>query len=243
MTPTRRANSPIRSCAESVATNIIIRTLNKHLTARLPAERRYPATVQARVPVHAFWTCILGAVGSRLAICLAFVVVLVGGSGSEASAVLGGRAISVQEAPWAVSLRASFGSGETFSCSGAILDPLHVLTAAHCLFNSSGFLDQLSRVTVTGGTSNFRRPWPHDHPQVRKAASIRFFPGYVWRPREGEPRSGRTSPSCASTGRSTSPVWICAPWLCRATTFGLPALTSSLPASVGNTQRTSRVVR
>ncbi|HEX4519645.1 MAG TPA: trypsin-like serine protease [Gaiellaceae bacterium] len=118
----------------------------------------------------------------RLAACIVLLALTAGVSGGGASAVVGGRAISVRSAPWVVSLRDDFGGGELFNCSGVILDSTHVLTAAHCLFNSSGLLVRLPQVTVSAGLSNFRRAWRQDHPQVRKVASVRFLAGYVWTP-------------------------------------------------------------
>lgn len=117
----------------------------------------------------------------RLSTCLASLALLACVWSPEASAVLGGQAISVRSAPWTVSLLDRFGPDETFDCTGVILDPLHVLTAAHCLFNSSGLFARLSHITVRAGLSNLRQPRPGDRPQVRKLVSVRFFPGYRWR--------------------------------------------------------------
>ncbi len=98
----------------------------------------------------------------------------------DASAVLGGRAISVRSAPWAVSLRDDLGPGDTFDCTGVILDSLDVLTAAHCLSNPSGLSVRLSQITVRAGVSNFRHARASDRSQLRSVASVRFIPGYAW---------------------------------------------------------------
>jgi hypothetical protein len=107
------------------------------------------------------------------------VIVLLAASASPASGVVGGTATSVQSAPWAVSIRQTTRSGSLL-CSGAVLDPLHVLTAAHCVFDLNGAVAVPSALTVRAGTSNFTSPDAGDAQQERGVSSFRVHPSYTW---------------------------------------------------------------
>jgi hypothetical protein len=64
-------------------------------------------------------------------------------------------------------------------CSGAVLDPLHVLTAAHCVYDLGGNLAVPSSLTVRAGASNFTTPAAGDAQQERGVSSFRVHPGYA----------------------------------------------------------------
>jgi hypothetical protein len=54
------------------------------------------------------------------------------------AAVVGGTLVSIQEVPWQVAVFAEFevqGGKGTLLCGGSILDPSHIVTAAHCAFD------------------------------------------------------------------------------------------------------------
>jgi hypothetical protein len=107
------------------------------------------------------------------------VILLLAATASPASGVVGGNEASVQSAPWAVSIRQATRSGALL-CSGAVLDPLHVLTAAHCVFDLNGVIAVPSALTVRAGTSNFTAPAAGDAQQERGVSSFRVHPGYTW---------------------------------------------------------------
>lgn len=110
-----------------------------------------------------------------VALVAATVLAPLAGSPS-AFAVEGGQPASIASAPWAVFVQD--GSG---TCSGSILDSLHVLTAAHCVIDdATGVVDDPAQVTVEAGVSNFRHPGSADAAQIRRASSVRVFPEYVW---------------------------------------------------------------
>jgi Trypsin len=95
-----------------------------------------------------------------------------------ATAIVGGRAISVQAAPWTAYIEAQGPSG--YACSGVILDRLHLVTAADCLFDSSGKVEVPAQLTVKVGTSNVVSPAAGDAVQSRGVSSFTVDPGYVW---------------------------------------------------------------
>ena len=107
------------------------------------------------------------------------VIVLLAVSASPASGVVGGTAVSVQSAPWAVSIRQTTRSGALL-CSGTVLDPLHVLTAAHCVFDLNGNVAAPSTLTVRAGASNYASPADGDGQQERGVSSFRVHPAYAW---------------------------------------------------------------
>lgn len=113
--------------------------------------------------------------GGRALACLA--VSLCIGSTPPAGAVVGGNAIQVQSAPWAVFVTDDFGTVED-QCSGSVLDATHVLTAAHCLYDEQGVLTQPASLSVEAGVSNFVAPTASDAEQQRAVAAFRVHPGF-----------------------------------------------------------------
>lgn len=124
----------------------------------------YADPVRSTGPV--LWLCAL-ALGAALGV-------------TGAGGVVGGQVIPIGSAPWAVFLRDTFGSGDQEMCSGSIIDATHVLTAAHCLYNSSGLFVKPGQIVVEAGISNFLQPTATDARQERRVRSFRIFPGYVW---------------------------------------------------------------
>ena len=106
------------------------------------------------------------------------VIVLFALFAAPASGVVGGNGISVDSAPWAVSIRQATRAG-TLLCSGAVLDPLHVLTAAHCVYDLNGSVAVPGSLTVRAGASNYAAPFAGDVQQERGVSSFRVHPGYA----------------------------------------------------------------
>ena len=114
--------------------------------------------------------------GRRL-LALALLAAAASSPAAARTRVVGGTSAQITSAPWTVYLRQATKSGAEL-CTGAIVDPLHVLTAAHCVFDSSGALAVPSAFTVKAGISNYVTPAPGDAEQDRGVSSFRVQPGY-----------------------------------------------------------------
>ena len=99
-------------------------------------------------------------------------------SGVAARRVVGGTAIRVQSAPWVVFIRQAVPGGALL-CSGSILDSLHVLTAAHCVYDRNGALASITSLSIRAGVSNSTSQQSGDLEQDRQVSSIRVHPAYV----------------------------------------------------------------
>jgi hypothetical protein len=90
---------------------------------------------------------------------LALVVCLVGsllGMG-PAGAVQNGQLLSSDEAPdWAVAIRFGRDDGSAGLCSGSLIAPDAVLTAAHCLFEADGQRSPIAEMTAIVGRADLR---------------------------------------------------------------------------------------
>src|ERR1700720_4371953 len=74
------------------------------------------------------------------------------GTASPAAQVLGGTAIQIQSAPWAVLVRyVPTGSSVEYDCTGSVLTPNLVLTSAFCLYDSSGKLEPAAGISIEAG--------------------------------------------------------------------------------------------
>jgi hypothetical protein len=99
-------------------------------------------------------------------------------SSNAATRIVGGTAIHIPSAPWAVFIRQSVPGGSLL-CSGSILDSLHVLTAAHCLYDSSEAQASITSLSIRAGISNYNSPQSGDAEQDRQVSSLRIDPAYV----------------------------------------------------------------
>jgi hypothetical protein len=99
--------------------------------------------------------------------------------------VIGGNQIQVQSAPWAVFVRQTISTG-SLQCSGSIVDALHVVTAAHCVYDQNGNPASITSLTIRAGISNYTTPASDDAEQDRGVSSVRVHPGYTWTSGTGE---------------------------------------------------------
>jgi trypsin len=113
---------------------------------------------------------------ARRLVCIVVLVVAASVAGGRgAGGVVGGRPLSVRDAPWTAVLRLNWSLKE--HCTGVIVGASTVLTAAHCLYGAWG-LRTPATLTVTAGVSNYLDPQPGDAPETRTVASYRVHPGY-----------------------------------------------------------------
>lgn len=111
-------------------------------------------------------------------LALAVIALLVGASsGVAGTRVIGGTATQIRSAPWAVLVRQAAPPG-SLVCGGSIIDTVHVLTAAHCVYDRNGAVAAASSITVRAGISNYVAPLPDDAEQSRLVAAVRVHPGY-----------------------------------------------------------------
>lgn len=101
--------------------------------------------------------------------------------------IVGGRQISVTAAPWQVMVTLLLPNGQEGSCGGAVLNATTVVTAAHCVTNSTAppNLDILpAAITVDAGVSRFDpntgqpQAQPGDNEQTVGVITNRVHPGY-----------------------------------------------------------------
>src|SRR5437870_3354055 len=107
-----------------------------------------------------------------------FVVLLAKLSSPNGSALAGPPPVSIHSAPWAVAVLSALPNKEGFVCSGSIIDPLHVLTAAHCLLTPRGAYILPRQLTVVAGVSDYAHPGPTDAKQQRGVFDERIASGF-----------------------------------------------------------------
>ena len=90
--------------------------------------------------------------------------------------VIGGTPVAQGGSPYAVYIQAATGGGTFASCTGSVIAPTVILTAAHCVFNkTTGALIAPSAISVSAGSVN--RPATSPPPPVNVTA-VRPDPYY-----------------------------------------------------------------
>jgi secreted trypsin-like serine protease len=103
------------------------------------------------------WRMICGALGALLG-SLAMVGPAAASPGASASIVGGTTALS-EEWPWAAFILAADRKGEGFSCTGTVIAPTLILTAAHCVEDIvTGKKTPVGQYVVVTGSSDIRDP-------------------------------------------------------------------------------------
>jgi Trypsin len=102
-------------------------------------------------------------------------------------AIVGGSEISIVQAPWQVAVEAVIPEetgASSILCGGSILDSSHILTAAHCVFDSkTGHLIAAEDFTVYAGTADLAAVEAGE--QERAVTGVRAHPYYVYAPVSG----------------------------------------------------------
>ena len=103
------------------------------------------------------------------------VVITMAISAGRAGAIVGGSSVSIASAPWTVALLLKSRGAEQVRCSGVIVDSLHVVTAAHCLYRGSSLL-RPEQIFIRAGASNVITPNRNDPWQQRSVQSFLVHP-------------------------------------------------------------------
>ncbi|HEX4116401.1 MAG TPA: carboxypeptidase regulatory-like domain-containing protein [Solirubrobacteraceae bacterium] len=99
--------------------------------------------------------------------------------------IVGGNAVSIGSAPWQVTVQAVISKSEGLLCGGSIVDGSHILTAAHCVFDSkSGLPIPAEDFTVRAGTANLASSEAGE--QRVGVTDVRPHPYYSYLPNSGK---------------------------------------------------------
>ncbi len=95
-------------------------------------------------------------------------------SGGARTSIVGGNTASIASYPWLAYIQHN-GPVETFSCTGTVVAPRLILTAAHCLLTGTGKIAVASNFTVLTGVADLREATQQNVSGVSQAL---VFPGY-----------------------------------------------------------------
>lgn len=82
-------------------------------------------------------------------------------------------------APYTVAVYTSVTADSGEGCSGTILDPTHILTAAHCFVQSNGTRAQPAQVQVVAGSANFAAAGTDPGATIAAVSAVRVHPRYL----------------------------------------------------------------
>jgi hypothetical protein len=137
----------------------------------------------------------MGRTAHRLSVLAVFGACLAFASAADAArqelahpAIVGGSQIAIGQAPWQVAVAAVIPGDGGLLCGGSILDSSHILTVAHCVFDSkTGNVIPAEDFIVRAGTSDLASPGAEE--QQRAVTDVRPHPYYIY-----APDSGRVAP-------------------------------------------------
>jgi secreted trypsin-like serine protease len=123
--------------------------------------------------------------GLRCALASVATLVVAAACCSSAGAIVGGTTVDLAAHPYQVALidngQISAAAGQY--CGGSIRDTLHIMTAAHCVFDTpfsaSGQAATPSQIDVLAGTNKLTTPFDAGAQRLH-VASISIDPSYVW---------------------------------------------------------------
>ncbi len=106
------------------------------------------------------------------------------------SSIAGGEPVAISSAPWQVEIFAEISKEKVVACGGAILDPTHILTAAHCVYDpeTSARLPASAFVIVAGiALVTAEEIERNPAAQARLLASVRVHPVFQYSLGAGAP--------------------------------------------------------
>lgn len=95
------------------------------------------------------------------------------GDRAQASIIRGSQA-TIEEFPWLVQVQYA-GAVDEMGCTGTVVAPRVVLTAAHCVLSGAGRVERPAGFTVTTGTADLRLAKAKNRARVGR---VLVFPGY-----------------------------------------------------------------
>jgi secreted trypsin-like serine protease len=94
--------------------------------------------------------------------------------------IVGGTVLpDTTQAPYTVALQTEFSDSAVGGCSGTVVDPTHIVTAAHCVVSEQGQRATPQQVAVVAGASDVTTPAGIAAGQSRSVGVIRVHPRYA----------------------------------------------------------------
>lgn len=95
------------------------------------------------------------------------------------SRIVGGQTLpDTSQAPYTVALQTVFGDRQVGACSGTVVDPVHIVTAAHCVISETGARATPAQVKVVAGTPDVTTPAGRARGQLKDVGVVRTHPRY-----------------------------------------------------------------